>query len=232
MLIAPDIRLFCYYDHMKCLLGEKVNMSQIFDATGNVIPVTFISILPNTVLQIRTKEKDGYDSVQLGTGEKKKKNITKPQQGHFKGLGNFRYVKEFRIKNSTQKKGTDAPAGVPPQEDMKVGTVIDASVFQEGDRVRVSGISKAKGFQGVVKRHGFHGAPASHGTKHAHRQPGSIGATWPQRVIKGMRMAGRMGADRVTVRKVKVEKVDAQNKILAVRGAVSGRRGTLVEIRG
>lgn len=232
MLIAPDIRLFCYYDHMKCLLGEKVNMSQIFDATGNVIPVTFISILPNTVLQIRTKEKDGYYSVQLGTGEKKAKNIAKPQQGHFKGLGNFRHVKEFRIKNSTKKKGTDAPAGVLPQEDMKVGTVIDASVFQEGDRVRVSGISKAKGFQGVVKRHGFHGAPGSHGTKHAHRQPGSIGATWPQRVIKGMRMAGRMGADRVTVRKVKVEKVDAQNKILAVRGAVPGRRGTLVEIRG
>ncbi len=203
-------------------------MSQIFDETGNVIPVTLISVMPNTVLQIRTKEKDGYCSVQLGAGEKKQKNLTKPQIGHFKGLGNFRYVKEFRIKNKQQKKGTDAPADVPPE----VGTIIDASVFQEGDRVTVSGISKAKGFQGVVKRHGFHGAPASHGTKHAHRQPGSIGATWPQRVIKGMRMAGRMGADRITVRKVRVEKVDAENKILAVRGAVPGRRGTLVEIRG
>ena len=202
-------------------------MSQIFDATGNVIPVTFISILPNTVIQVRTMEKDGYCGVQLGAGEKKAKNIVKPQVGHFKGLGNFRYVKEFRCK---KERGTDASADVP--EDMKVGTVIDASVFQEGDRVRVSGISKAKGFQGVVKRHGFHGAPASHGTKHAHRQPGSIGATWPQRVIKGMRMAGRMGADRVTVRKVRVEKVDAQNNILALRGAVPGRRGTLVEIRG
>lgn len=205
-------------------------MSQIFDTTGNVIPVTFISILPNTVLQVRTKEKDGYSAIQLGAGEKKAKNIAKPQIGHFKGLGNFRYVKEFRIKNTQQKKSTDAPADVP--EDIKVGTTIDASVFQEGDRVRVSGISKAKGFQGVVKRHGFHGAPASHGTKHAHRQPGSIGATWPQRVIKGMRMAGRMGADRVTIRKVRIEKVDVENKILAVRGAVPGRRGTLVEIRG
>ncbi|MBI3442856.1 MAG: 50S ribosomal protein L3 [Candidatus Sungbacteria bacterium] len=216
---------------MKCLLGEKVNMSQIFDAAGNVIPVTFISVLPNTVIHVRTKEKDGYSAVQLGAGEKNAKNITKPQIGHFKGLGNFRYVKEFRVKTQTRKKGTDAPADVLPQ-DMKVGTIIDASVFQEGDRVRVSGISKAKGFQGVVKRHGFHGAPASHGTKHAHRQPGSIGATWPQRVIKGMRMAGRMGADRVTVRKVKVERVDAENKILALRGAIPGRRGTLVEIRG
>ncbi|MBI4225388.1 MAG: 50S ribosomal protein L3 [Candidatus Sungbacteria bacterium] len=213
---------------MKCLLGEKVNMSQIFDATGNVIPVTFISVLPNTVIQIRTKEKDGYSGVQLGTGEKKAKNIAKPQIGHFKGLGNFRYVKEFRVKTRTHKKGTDAPADVLPE----LGTIIDASVFQEGDRVRVSGISKAKGFQGVVKRHGFHGAPATHGTKHAHRQPGSIGATWPQRVIKGMRMAGRMGADRVTIRKVKVEKVDVENKILALRGAIPGRRGTLVEIRG
>lgn len=198
-------------------------MSQIFDKTGNVIPVTLISVLPNTVIQVRTREKDGYCSIQLGAGDKKAKNITKPQAGHFKGLGNFRYVKEFRVK------GTDAPAEV---SDMKVGTIIDASVFQEGDRVRVSGISKAKGFQGVVKRHGFHGAPASHGTKHAHRQPGSIGATWPQRVIKGMRMAGRMGADRVTVRKVKVEKVDVENKVLALRGAIPGRRGTLVEIRG
>ena len=202
-------------------------MSQIFDAAGNVIPVTFISVMPSTVIQVRTKEKDGYCAVQIGAGEKKAKNIAKPQLGHFKGLGNFRYVKEFRLKGTAA--GTDASANV---SEMKVGTIIDASVFQEGDRVRVSGISKAKGFQGVVKRHGFHGAPASHGTKHAHRQPGSIGATWPQRVIKGMRMAGRMGADRVTVRKVKVEKVDAENKILAVRGAVPGRRGTLVEVRG
>ena len=208
---------------MKCILGEKLNMSQVFDETGKVIPVTFISVGDNMVLQVRTKEKDGYCAVQIGAGTKKAKNIAKPQIGHFKNLGNFRYMKEFRIKDA------DASAGVP---EMAVGTTIDASVFQAGDRVRVSGISKAKGFQGVVKRHGFHGAPASHGTKHAHRQPGSIGATWPQRVIKGMRMAGRMGADRVTVRKVKVVKVDVENKMLALQGAVPGRRGTLVEIRG
>lgn len=214
---------------MKYLLGEKVNMSQIFDSAGNVVPVTFLSVLPNKVIQVRTMEKDGYCSIQLGAGEKKQKNLAKAQIGHFKGLGNFRYVKEFRIKK--EKESADASAGVP-EENIQVGMTIDASVFQEGDRVAVSAVSKAKGFQGVVKRHGFHGAPASHGTKHAHRQPGSIGATWPQRVIKGMRMAGRMGADRVSVRKVRIEKVDAENKILAVRGAVPGRRGTLVEIRG
>ena len=213
---------------MKCILGEKVNMSQVFDETGKVIPVTFISVGDNMVLQVRTKEKDGYCAVQIGAGTKKAKNIAKPQIGHYKNLGNFRYMKEFRIKDA------DALVGVQKQEEqeMIVGTTIDASVFQAGDRVRVSGISKAKGFQGVVKRHGFHGAPGSHGTKHAHRQPGSIGATWPQRVIKGMRMAGRMGADRVSVRKVKVVQVDVENKILALKGAIPGRRGTLVEIRG
>ena len=212
-------------------------MSQIFDAAGNVIPVTFISVMPNTVIQVRTKEKDGYCSVQLGTGEKKAKNIAKPQLGHFKGLGNFRYVKEFRIKNTQQKKGTDAPANVsqmPKEVEAlpEVGTIIDVSVFQEGDRVAVSGISKAKGFQGVVKRHGFHGAPASHGTKHAHRQPGSIGATWPQRVIKGMRMAGRMGGDRITVKNLSVVAVDPETNTLLISGAVPGRRGTVVEVRG
>ena len=221
--------------NMKCLLGEKINMSQIFDAAGNVIPVTFVCIMPNKVIQVRTKEKDGYSAIQLGAGEKKAKNLAKPQIGHFKGLGNFRYVKEFRVQGD--RKGTDTSVKVskmPKEVEAlpEVGTIIDASVFQEGDRVRVSGISKAKGFQGVVKRHGFHGAPASHGTKHAHRQPGSIGATWPQRVIKGMRMAGRMGADRVSVRNAEIVKVDVENKILAIRGAVPGRRGTLIEIRG
>ena len=197
-------------------------MSQIFDKDGNVIPVTLVKATPNVVLQVRTKEKDGYEAVQSGAGERKSKNIRKPQRGHFKDLGNFRFVREFRNPQ-------------PSASDFRLparGEKIDVSVFQEGDAVKVSGISKAKGFQGVVKRHGFHGAPATHGTKHAHRQPGSIGATWPQRVVKGRRMAGRMGGDRVTVRNLKIAKVDIENSMLMIKGAVPGRRGTLLEIRG
>lgn len=190
-------------------------MSQIFDKDGNVVPVTLVQVLPNVVIQQKTKDKDGHEAVQLGFGTRKPKNIRKPQRGHFRDLGNFRHVKEFRT-----------------GERIERGTKLDVSIFQEGDQVKVAGISKAKGFQGVVKRHGFHGAPASHGTKHAHREPGSIGATWPQRVIKGMRMAGRMGGVRVTTRNLKIVKVDPQNNMLAIKGAVPGKRGTLLEIRG
>ena len=180
-------------------------MSQIFDKEGNVIPITLIRALPNVVIQAKTKDKDGYAAVQVGTGERKAKNIKKPQTGHFKELGNFRHVKEFLTAETFER-----------------GQKIDVSVFQEGDKVKVTGISKAKGFQGVVKRHGFHGAPATHGTKHAHREPGSIGATWPQRVIKGMRMAGRMGGVRVTTKGLKVVKVDSENNLVVVKGTVPG----------
>lgn len=201
---------------MKFILGEKIEMSQIFDEDGNVIPITLIQAEPNIVLQTKTKEKDGYGAVQVGFGTKKSKNIKKAQKAHFKELGNFRYVREFRNND----------------EGLERGNKIGVSIFQEGDIVKVSGTSKAKGFQGVVKRHGFHGAPASHGTKHALREPGSIGATWPQRVIKGRRMAGRMGGERVTIRNLKITKIDAENNMIAVNGAVPGRRGSLVEIRG
>lgn len=189
-------------------------MSQIFDKEGNVIPVTLVRVTPNTVIQVRTKEKDGYEAVQVGAGERKVKNIKKPQRGHFKDLGNFRHVKEFR------------------DISLEKGYKIDAGVFQEGDKVKVTGISKAKGFQGVVKRHGFHGAPATHGTKHAHREPGSIGATWPQRVIKGMRMAGRMGGAQITTKGLKIAKVDVENNLIAIKGAVPGKPGTLLLVKG
>jgi len=205
---------------MRFILGEKLGMSQIFDSDGTAIPVTLIRATPNTVLQVKTKEKDGYEAIQVGFGERNPKRIKKPQRGHFKELGNFRYVKEFRI---PQIPNSQFP--IP-----KRGEKIDLSIFQEGETVKVSGISKAKGFQGVVKRHGLHGAPATHGTKHAHREPGSIGATWPQRVVKGRRMAGRMGGDRVTIRNLKIAKVDVEHNLLAVKGAVPGRRGTLLEI--
>lgn len=196
----------------------------MFDAEGRVVPVTLLRVAPNVVVGVRTQEKDGYAAVQVGAGMHKEKRIRKPQRGQFGDLGNFRYVREFRV---TQ----------PPIADSQLptrGDKIDASVFHEGDMVKVSGISKAKGFQGVVKRHGFHGAPKTHGTKHAHREPGSIGGGGGRaggRVAKGMRMAGRMGGERVTVSNLKIAKVDADNHILAIRGAVPGRRGTLIEIR-
>lgn len=195
-------------------------MNQIFDAGGKVIPVTLVRATQNVVTGVRTTEKDGYTAVQVGAGTQKEKRIAKPQRGQFGDLGNFRYVREFRVS------GTG---------DAKRGDIISVGVFQEGDAVKVSGLSKAKGFQGVVKRHGFHGAPATHGTKHAHREPGSIGGGGGRaggRVAKGIRMAGRMGGERVTVLNLKIAKVDSENGVLAITGAVPGRRGTLLEVRG
>lgn len=218
---------------MKFLLGEKIGMSQIFEGVGRVVPVTLVRAAPNIVLQVRTREKDGYTAVQVGAGERKAKNIPKPQRGHFKDLGNFRYVKEFRIRAPRLRQGFGGQASSELQVPA-AGEKLDVSVFSEGDVVKVSGISKAKGFQGVVKRHGFHGAPATHGTKHAHREPGSIGGGGRAggKVAKGMRMAGRMGGERVSVRNLKIVKVDLENNMLAISGAVPGRRGTLLEILG
>jgi large subunit ribosomal protein L3 len=202
---------------MKYLLGEKVGMTQVFDETGNVIPVTVISAAPNTVLRIKTQECDGYAAMQVGFGTRNKKHFTKADIGALRG-NTPRHIREFRL---------DSAEDRPEQ-----GAKIDVSVFSEGDIVRISGISKAKGFQGGVKRHGFHGAPATHGTKHAHRQPGSIGATGPQKVLKGTKMAGRMGGELVSVRGLRIARVDATHALIAVCGAVPGRKGTLVEILG
>lgn len=198
---------------MKFILGEKQEMTQIFDDEGNVHPVTVISAGPNVVTQVKTDEKDGYKAIQIGFGTRKTKNINKPQQGHMKDLGDFATLREFR-----------------GDMENKVGDKIDVSTFEEGDIVTVSAISKGKGFQGVVKRHNFAGQPRSHGQKHTERAPGSIGATGPQRVFKGMRMPGRMGTDRVTTKNLKVMKIDNENNLIFIKGAVAGRRGTLVEI--
>ncbi|MEK9167877.1 MAG: 50S ribosomal protein L3 [Patescibacteria group bacterium] len=204
---------------MKFILGTKEKMTQIFTDNGKAVVVTAVKAGPMTVIQVKTKDKDGYQAVQVGFGEKKETNINKAQKGHYKGLGNFRYVKEFRADD-------DVAA--------KEGDTIDASVFAEGDAVAVSGISKGKGFQGVVKRHGFHGGPRTHGQKHSEREAGSIGGGGRAggRVAKGMRMPGRMGGDRITVRRLKVVGVDKENSLLLISGAVPGRRGTLLEIRG
>jgi len=204
---------------MKFILGVKKNMTQVFDDTGKVIPVTVVEAGPVVVTQIKTKEVDGYDAVQIGFGEKKEKNLSKALKGHFKGNGNFRHVKEFRVVD-------------PSKLTLKVGDKIDLSTFKDGDDVCVSSISKGKGFQGVIKRHGFKGQPRSHGQKHCERAPGSIGGGLRNKVPVGMRMAGRMGTDRITVKGLKVVQIDSANNELLISGAVAGRRGTLLEIVG
>lgn len=204
---------------MKFLIGTKVEMVQYFTEDGKVVPSTVIATGPATVTQVKTKAKDGYDAIQIGWGEQKKERQTKPFLGHVKELGSFRYVKEYRSKN-----------GQLPE--VNVGDVIEMSQFQAGDTVRVTGTSKAKGFQGVVKRHGFAGGPRTHGQKHSEREPGSIGGGLRTRVPKGMRMAGRTGGDIVTVQNLKIVDVDTANNLLVVKGAVPGRRGTVVSIVG
>ncbi|MES2436501.1 MAG: 50S ribosomal protein L3 [Patescibacteria group bacterium] len=206
---------------MKFILGIKQNMTQLFNTEGKVQPVTILSTGPATVTQVKTPETDGYKAIQVGFGERHEKNINKAQKGHFKTLGNFRYVKEFRIK------GDAAPT-------FNVGDKIDLASFKEGDVVTISAVTKGKGFQGVVKRHGFGGGPRSHGQKHSEREPGSIsgGTRNGGRVPLGMRMAGRMGSDRVTIKNLKIAQINAEAGLIALQGAIPGRRGTLVEIRG
>lgn len=188
-------------------------MTQIFSEDGQMIPVTVVSAEPMTVTQVKTMEKDGYEAVQLGSGQKKK--INKPLQGHLKELGKLAHLIEWRGKAETSK-----------------GEAINVSVFEPGDLVKVSGTSKGKGFQGAVKRHGFHGMPHSHGHKHVTRHVGSIGQRFPQHTLRGMRMAGRMGGERVSVRGLQVVSVDKDKNLILLKGAVPGRRGTLLEIRG
>ena len=204
---------------MKFLLGTKVNMTQVWDEQGTVRPVTVVSVSPNVVTQIRTVEKDGYSAVQLGWGTRKAKNMNRAMKGHVKELGSFAGLREWRL---------DAPAT------QAVGDKIGVDVFKKGDAVTVSGISKGKGFQGVVKRHGFHGGSRTHGQKHSEREPGAIGggARAGGRVAKGIRMAGRMGGERVTVTNLKVVDVIPAENLILLEGAVPGRRGTVVEIRG
>lgn len=190
-------------------------MSQIFDKDGKVIPVTIVRAGPVTITQIKNLTKDKYSAVQVGFGEKKK--ITKPLAGHLKNLGNFRWLREYKLKNSEPIQGN-------------VGDKIKIDIFQEGDMVKVTGISKGKGFAGVVKRHHFRGGPASHGHKDNLRMPGAIGAGGMQHVLKGTRMGGRMGGEKVSVRNLQVLKVDKENNILMLKGAVPGTKTGLVEI--
>jgi large subunit ribosomal protein L3 len=201
------------------LIGKKIGMSQSFDADGNVIPITVIKAGPCTIIQKKTNEKDGYVALQLGFVEDKGvKKPTKPKVGHFKksGAPPVRVLREFRF------------AG---QDEIKEGDQVFVDIFQSGEKVRVTGTSKGKGFQGVVTRHGFRGGRASHGSMF-HRAPGSIGASsYPSRVLKGTRMGGHMGRDRITTRNMTVVKIDKENNLLVVKGAVPGPRGAYVFIR-
>lgn len=199
---------------MKFILGRKIGMSQIFDEKGKVIPLTWVEAGPCFVTQIKTKEKDGYEAIQVGFIKKKSKHLKKTEREK-----SFRYLREFQ----EDRKGN---------QKLKIGDKIDATVFSEGETVKISGLSKGKGFQGVVKRWGFAGAPKTHGTKHMLRMPGSIGQSGPERVFKGRKMAGRVGNKRVTVKNLKVIKIDKEKDLLGVKGAVPGRKGTLLEVQG
>ncbi len=193
-------------------------MTQVFDEKGVVTPVTVLSAGPIVVVQIKDFTRDGYQAVQVGYGDKKEKNLSKSLKGHFAGKGSFAHVKEFKI----------SPDDTLPE----LGAIFDASIFAPGDVISVSATSKGKGFQGVVKRHGFKGGPRTHGQKHSEREPGSIGGGLRTRVPKGMRMAGRMGGDRITVKNLRIVQVSQADNQILVSGAVPGRKGTLVEIRG
>ena len=199
------------------VIGKKVGMTQIFDEQGLAIPVTVIKVDETVVTQVKTVETDGYNAIQVGTVAAKEKHLTKAQLGHFKknNLSNYRHLQEFRVEK--------------PQ-DYKVGDKVELSVLENVEKVDVTGKSIGKGFQGTVKRHNFGRGPMAHGSKN-HREPGSIGAgTTPSRVIKGKRMAGNMGNERVTITKLKLVKVDSANGLVLVKGSVPGCEGRLVTI--
>ncbi|MCS5721223.1 50S ribosomal protein L3 [Herbiconiux sp. P15] len=204
----------------KGLLGKKLGMTQVWDENNRLIPVTVVEISTNVVTQIRTPEKDGYAAVQIAAGQIDPRKVNKPSAGHFEAAGVTprRHLTEIRTADAA---------------DYTVGQELTAeSVFEAGQKVDVMGTSKGKGFAGVMKRHNFKGVSASHGSHRNHRKPGSIGASsTPSRVFKGMRMAGRMGGERVTVLNLVVHSVDAEKGLVLVKGAVPGAKGRLVFVR-
>jgi len=202
---------------MKFILATKESMTQYFSEDGKCVAATLLSAGPITVTKLLTKDIDGYEAVQFGFGTQLPKRMNKPQLGALKELGAFKFLREYRPKTANT--------------ELTVGDKVTVEAFTPGDEITVTGTSKGKGFQGVVKRHGFRGGQRTHGQKHSERKPGSIGATGPQRVIKGTRMAGRMGSDTVTVKGLKVLAVDTTNNLLLVSGAIPGRRGTLIEVK-
>ena len=202
----------------KAIIGKKIGMTQIFDESGKVIPVTVVEAGPCVVVQKKTVENDGYAAVQIGFGEVKPKNVNKPMKGHFDKaeVAAKKTLKEFRLE------GCDS---------MNVGDIIKADTFAVGDSVDVSGTSKGKGFAGAIKRHNQHRLKETHGTGPVHREAGSMGAcSSPSRIYKGKGMPGHMGAEKVTVQNLEVVKIDTENKLIAVKGAIPGAKGSIVTI--
>lgn len=203
----------------KGILGEKLGMTQIFDESAHVIPVTVIKAGPCRVTQVKTSEKDGYSAIQIAFDEVPERKLTKPELGHLKaaGVGPFRRLAEIRLRDVSG---------------FEVGQEIKADIFSKGERADVVGISKGKGFAGVMKRHGFRGLSASHGTERKHRSPGSVGAcATPSRIFKGMKMPGRMGGEQVTLLNLEVVEADPERNLLLLRGAVPGPKGGIVMVR-
>lgn len=191
-------------------------MTEFFGADGRVFPVTVIKAGPVTVTRVFKKSADGYDAVQIGYDIEKESRVTKGRRGAMQG-GFYKNLKEFRLKANDK-------------TNVNVGDTMDVSIFQIGEKLQVSSVSKGKGFQGVVKRHGFSGGPRTHGQKHSEREPGSIGGGLRTHVPKGMRMAGRTGGERITFKNLEVIFVDKENNTMLVKGAIAGKRGSLVEI--
>ena len=201
------------------LLGEKLGMTQVFDENNRIVPVTVVKAGPCVVTQVRTPDVDGYSAVQLGFGEIDPRKVNKPEGGHFAkaSVTPRRHLVELRTEDAST---------------YEVGQELTADIFADGAYVDVTGTSKGKGFAGTMKRHGFRGQGASHGAQAVHRRPGSIGGcATPGRVFKGTRMSGRMGNDRVTTQNLVVHKVDAENGVLLIKGAIPGRNGGLVMVR-
>ena len=200
------------------ILGRKIGMTQVFTEKGETVPVTVIEAGPCVIAQLRTKDRDGYEAVQIGFGEIKLKRVTKPEQGHLKAAGRLvRHLRELPT--------TDLGSHT-------VGDVVNVDIFTTGEMVDIAGTSKGRGFAGVVKRHGFRGGPSTHGQSDRHRAPGSIGSgTTPGRVWKGMRMAGRMGNERVTVQNLEIVEVDVERHLLLVKGSVPGAKNGLLMVQ-
>ncbi len=197
------------------IIGKKMGMTQVFKDDGKSEAVTAIEAGPCIVIQVKTVDEEGYNAAQLGFGQAKR--LKSPEKGHLKELGQFKYLREFRVSDT---------------KDIKPGERVDVSLFKAGDLVDITGVSKGKGFAGVVKRHHFAGGPKTHGQSDRHRAPGSIGATTsPGRVLKGKRMAGHMGSERVTVRHLEIFEADPDRNLLLVRGAVPGARNGLLLIK-
>ncbi len=201
---------------MKFILGKKLGMTQVFRADGTVVPVTKVQAGPCVVTQIKNKEKDGVDAVQIGFGEQKKFRLNRAEQGHLQGLATVRFLRDVRAEAEAKT--------------LKRGDTFGVAVFAPGDHVEVIGWSKGKGFQGVVKRHGFGGGPRTHGHKDNLRMPGTIGAGGVQRVFKNVRMGGHMGDEQITVKNLEIIEVNSAENVLLIKGAVPGARGGLLII--